>query len=89
MKSDDEWITVTLSKEWIKRLKYDKAKERFLEDPTIRIRVVKQKYTYIDEDGVLQTVELLYFTNLSQEEFSTDDMAPLYACRWDVIPISE
>ena len=84
MKSDDEWITVTLSKEWIKRLKYDKAKERFLKDPTIRIRVVKQKYTYIDEDGVLQTVELLYFTNLSQEEFSTDDMAPLYACRWDV-----
>ena len=46
--------------------------------------MVKQKYTYIDEDGVLQTVELLYFTNLSQEEFSTDDMAPLYACRWDV-----
>ena len=84
MNSDDEWITVTLNSTWIKRLKYSEAKERFQKDATIKIRVVKQKYNYEDDNGISQTAELIYFTNLSEEEFSSQDIICLYAKRWDL-----
>ena len=84
MKSEDEWITVTLSKNWIKRLKYDESKERFLKDPTIIIRVVRQKYTYFDETGEEITTQLIYFTNLSEDEFGKKDIILLYSKRWDL-----
>ena len=84
MKSDDEWITVTLDNAWLKRLKYDESKEWFGRNPTIRIRVVRQKYTYFDESGEQKTAELIYFTNLSKEEFSKQDIIILYSRRWDL-----
>ena len=84
MKTDDEWIVVTLDNAWIKRLKYDAARERFQKNRTIRIRVVKQKYTYVDDNGVLQTAVLTYFTDLPKEEFSRQDIVDLYAKRWDL-----
>ena len=84
MKSDDEWITVNLDKAWLKRLKYSESKERFQKNPTIRIRVVKQKYDYVDENGKHKTAELVYFTNLSEKEFSKKDIIRLYAYRWDL-----
>ena len=84
MKSDDEWITVTLDNAWLKRLKYDESKKRFGKNHTIRIRVVRQKYTYFDESGEQKTAELIYFTNLSKEEFSKQDIIILYSRRWDL-----
>ena len=84
MKSDDEWITITLNQTWIKRLKYNETIGRFQKNPTIRIRVVRKKYTYVDDNGVTQTAEFIYFTNLSEEEFSSEDIFNLYACRWDL-----
>lgn len=84
MKSDDEWIEVTLDKVWLKRLKNPEAKERFEKDPTIRIRVVKQAYEYTDDNGVEHTAELIYFTNLPKEEFSKKDIIKLYSKRWDL-----
>lgn len=84
MKSDDEWITVTLDKAWLKRLKYPEAIERFNRNPVIRIRVVRRKYTYIDNNGIPRTTELIYFTNLPEEEFTTKDIVDLYAYRWDL-----
>lgn len=84
MKSNDEWIEVKLDKAWMKRLKYDIAKDRFQKNPMIRIRVVKRSYTYTDKKGNIHHTELIYFTNLSEKEFSADDIIALYAKRWDI-----
>ncbi len=84
MKSDDEWITVTLNRDWIKRLNYDQAKKRFSDDPTIRIRVVKHLHQYRDEDGTEHTIPLLYFTNLPRSVFSAAEIIELYSKRWDL-----
>lgn len=84
MKSDDEWITVTLDRLWLKRLKYQIAKERFEKDATIKIRVVKFKYTYYDKKGNAITSQLIYFTNLNQKEFDTKEIISLYSKRWDI-----
>lgn len=84
MKSNDEWIEVKLDKTWLKRLKYDIAKERFQKNPTIQIRVVKKSYTYTDKKGNIHHTDLIYFTNLSEKEFSTNEIVSLYAKRWDI-----
>lgn len=84
MKSDDEWITVTLDTAWLKRLKYEQPKKRFAEDSTIQIRVVRYNYTYYDKKGKAHHVNLKYFTNLSEKEFSKMDIVALYAKRWDI-----
>jgi hypothetical protein len=84
MKSNDEWISVLIDKTWQKRLKYDQPRERFEKDPWIRIRVVKYQYTYYTRKGIPITTDLIYFTNLSEEEFSSSDIASLYAKRWQI-----
>lgn len=84
MKSDDEWIVITLNNAWLKRLKYDWARKRFTENPVIRIRVVRQKYTYIDQNEKNCSAELIYFTNLSEKEFSKQELVVLYSKRWDL-----
>lgn len=83
MKTDDEWIEVKLDKQWLKRLKYDQPRQRFSENPYIRIRVVKYRYNVVKE-GKAQQIELIYFTNLSQDEFDSDEIRDLYAKRWDL-----
>lgn len=84
MGSDDEWITVRLDREWLKRLKYDQPKERFSANPEITVRVVKHFYQYVDEDGQEQTTLLLYFTNLPKTVFTTEEIIELYSKRWDL-----
>lgn len=84
MISNDEWIDVSLDKAWIKRLKYDQPKDRFEKDPVIRIRVVKHTHTYQDKNDDMQRSDFIYFTNLSDEEFTTNDIVNLYAKRWDI-----
>lgn len=83
MKSDDEWIEVTLDKAWLKRLKDEVAISRFNADPTISIRVVKISYEYIVNDKKC-TEELIYFTNLDKDEFNSKEIASLYAMRWQI-----
>ncbi len=46
MKSDDEWITVEIHRTWQRRLKYEQPRLHFKGNPFIKIRVVKQRYTY-------------------------------------------
>lgn len=84
MESDDQWITVNIDKAWLKRLKYDQPKARFADDPEFRLRIVKREYRYFDSRGNAHTEQLIYFTNLPEEEFSTSDIISLYAKRWDV-----
>ena len=84
MKSSDEWINVLIDKTWQKRLKYDQSRQRFEKDPWIRIRVVKYRYTYFTKKSIPVTTELIYFTNLCEDEFSSSDIASLYAKRWQI-----
>lgn len=84
MKSNDEWINVHIDKAWQRRLKYDQPKERFAKNPWIKIRVVKFQYIYYTEKGVPIKTELMYFTNLSEDEFSSHDIVKLYGKRWDL-----
>ena len=84
MKSTDEWINVLVDKPWRKHLKYDQAKERFDKDPWIRIRVVKYQYTYFTKNDIPVTTHLIYFTNLSEDEFSSADIVSLYGKRWQI-----
>lgn len=84
MPSNDEWITVDIDKMWQKRLKYDIARDRFSENPTFKVRVVKYQYSYTDKKGLPQTAELLYFTNLPKESFNSEQIVHLYEKRWDI-----
>lgn len=84
MKSNDEWIEIMLDKPWLKRLKYAHTKDRFNDNPTFRIRVVKHSYSYDDIHGNTQYSDLIYFTNLNQSDFNTHEIVELYAKRWDI-----
>lgn len=84
MKSDDEWIDVCIDKIWYKRLKYDQPKKRFSLDPFIKIRVIRHDYRYTDRKGNEIYAQLIYYTNLSKEEFSREAIISLYAKRWDI-----
>lgn len=84
MKSNDEWINVFINKQWLIRLKYPQSKERFEKNPWIKIRVVKYRYTYYTKKGIPVTTDLIYFTNLSEDEFSSSDIVSLYGKRWQI-----
>lgn len=84
MKSNDEWINIHIDKAWQRRLKYDQPKERFSKNPWIRIRVVKYQYVYYTKQGIPVKTDLMYFTNLSESEFSSADIVQLYGKRWDI-----
>ncbi len=84
MKSNDEWISVHISNAWRKRLKYDQSRQRFETDSWIMIRVVKYRYRYFTKKGLPVNTDLIYFTNLSEQEFSSVDIVALYAKRWQI-----
>lgn len=56
MKSNDEWIEIKLDKAWLKRLKYERSKERLSDTPSFRIRIVKSTYDYTDKHGHIHIV---------------------------------
>ena len=81
MKTNDEWIQVKIDRAWQDRLKYTQPRERFSRDPYINIRIVKNNYD-IYRNGKQESVNLIYFTNLSREEFDSKDIMHLYSKRW-------
>lgn len=83
MKTNDEWIKVNIDAVWRRRLKYDQVKKRFSLNPYINIRVVKHQYD-IYKKGKKESVDLIYFTNLSHEEFDSRDIMHLYSKRWEI-----
>lgn len=84
MASNDEWITVNIDELWQKRLKYSIAKERFEKNSSFRVRVVKYQYCYTDKHGLTQKTDLIYFTDLPKDRFSTKQIINLYEKRWDI-----
>lgn len=84
MTTDDEWIEVLVDEKWVKRFRFslDAIKQREV-NPVLKIRVVKYKYQYKDKKGNHVETELIYFTNLNEEEFSKEEIIQLYTMRWD------
>ena len=80
----DGMIEISFDKAWIRRLKREDCKEYASQCGKIKLRVVKNTYTY-QEGKSEKTVESIYFTNLDAEEFSTDEIVSLYHTqRWEV-----
>lgn len=80
----DGMIEIPFDKAWIRRLKREDCKEYASQCGKIKLRVVKNTYTY-QEGKSEKTVDSIYFTNLDAQEFSTDEIVSLYHTqRWEV-----
>lgn len=85
MESDDEWIEVEIDEKWLKRFRFSpEAKELRKENPTLKIRVIKREYRYTDNKNKEHCENMIYFTNLSSESFTTDEIMEIYSRRWDI-----
>ena len=85
MKSNDEYIKVNINEAWLERFSFSsEAIEHRKQNPELRIRVVKRGYIYYDHNGMRHIQEMIYFTNLSKEEFEKREIEDLYSKRWDI-----
>ena len=85
MKSNDEFITVTIDDKWLKRFSFSpEATEYRIKQPKLKIRVVKRNYIFFDKYGKKHIQEMTYFTNLSKDEFEKREIEELYSKRWDI-----
>lgn len=85
MKTNDEWIEVAIDEKWLNRFRF--SPEAILlrkQEPIVKIRVVKYNYQYKNQKDEEIEEELIFFTNLSEEEFSTGEILSLYSKRWDL-----
>lgn len=85
MSTNDEWIDIEIDENWRKRFRFSQRAIDYVENnPHIKIRVVKSKYEYINDKKEKVTNDLIFFTNLSEDEFSTQEIIELYSRRWDI-----
>lgn len=85
MKTNDEWIEVVVNEKWKKRFRFSQEARQYRErHPIMKIRVIKAKYEYINDNKEMVTNDLIFFTNLSEDEFNTQEIIELYAKRWDI-----
>ena len=81
MSSDDAWVEISLRKNILSRIS-DAEVLSYLEGKrSYRVRVVKRYWTDPDT-GVVSMI--VYFTNLSQNQFTADDIMKLYEKRWKI-----
>ena len=82
----DGWITLDIDEKWLNRFRYGEDIREYVRsnENQIKLRVVKHSYEFLNEKNISETVTLTYFTNLSEEEFSTDEIVDLYAKRWAI-----
>lgn len=80
----DGMIEIPFDKAWIRRLSRGECKEYAKQYGKLKLRVVKNTYTY-QEGKSEKTVDSIYFTNLEENEFSTEEIVSLYHTqRWEV-----
>lgn len=80
----DGMIEIPFDKAWIRRLKREECKEYAKKVGKLKLRVVKNTFTY-REGKIEKSVDSIYFTNLEAEEFSFDEIVSLYHTqRWEV-----
>lgn len=79
---DDGWINIELNECWLKRFKNSEIREYARENPHLKLRVVKNHYTYTGKQDNVDTVSSFYFTSLPEEVFTTQEVIDLYKSRW-------
>ena len=79
---DDGWINIELNDCWLKRFKNSEIREYTRENPHLKLRVVKNHYTYTGKQDNVDTVSSFYFTSLPEEVFTTQEVIDLYKSRW-------
>lgn len=80
----DGVIEIPLDKAWIRRLRRNDCKMYAEKTGNIRLRVVKGRYEYCLKKKT-EIIESIYFTNLSADEFTTEEIISLYHNkRWEI-----
>ena len=78
-------MKVEIDEKWLKRFRFSiEAKKLRKENSPLKIRVIKREYRYTDNKNKKQCENLIYFTNLSTESFTTDEIMEIYSRRWDI-----
>lgn len=83
-KQRDSIVHIPLDDSWIKRLKIEESKLRALEKKELILRVIRFKKSEITNKKENGNDEIILFTNLSKEEFSTSEIIELYGLRWKI-----
>lgn len=76
MKSNDEIIEIKLTKTFLNRLNDNRLKEKYEKIGWIKIRIVNVEL----KNGTIETLA----TNLTNEEFNSDELKLLYGKRWTI-----
>ena len=80
----DSIVEITLDEKWIKRFKIEEVKEKALKDRKIKIRVIRFNKSDVINRDLENDEEIILFTNLSQNEFTKEELMELYGKRWKI-----
>ena len=81
----DGWIEVDLDDKWIDRFKIEEVKDYAREHRKFRLRIIKIKKSELRQlKDKEKDEEIIIFTNLDENEWSTKEILLLYGNRWSV-----
>lgn len=81
----DGWIEVDLDDKWIDRFKIEEVKDYAREHRKFRLRVIKVMKSELRQlKDNEKDEEIIIFTNLDENEWSTKEILLLYGNRWSV-----
>lgn len=80
----DSVVRIPLDDAWIKRLKIEESKTMASEKKELTLRVIRFKKSEITNKEEKENEEIILFTNLTSEEFSTLEIIELYGLRWKI-----
>lgn len=83
-KIKDGMFHIPLDDTWIKRFKIEEVKEIASNKKELVIRVIRFNKSEITGKDETDNEEIILFSNLSQEEFSTEEIIELYGLRWKI-----
>ena len=79
----DGWIEIDLDDRWIDRFKIEEVKDYAREHRNFRLRVIKVMKSELRQLKVNEKdEEIIIFTNLDENEWSTKEVLQLYGNRW-------
>lgn len=80
----DSIVEITLDEKWIGRFKIEEVKEKALKDRKIKISVIRFNKSDVINRNLDNDEEIILFTNLSQNEFTKEELMELYGKRWRI-----
>lgn len=80
----DSIVHIPLDEAWIKRLKIEETKTMASTNKELVLRIIRFKKSEITNKKENDNEEVILFTNLPKEEFSTLEIIELYGLRWRI-----